>query len=65
MRHRSNATRLWLLIGLALLPIGCRPIRETDPDLIAGLELRSGSGVLRNSLAHDLQTLADAMKHGD
>jgi F-type H+-transporting ATPase subunit b len=38
---------------------------ETDPALIAGLELRSGSGVVRNSLAHDLQTIADAMQHGD
>ena len=49
-----------------LAPLGVVDWRaETDPDLIAGLELRSGSGVLRNSLAHDLQTLADAMKHGD
>ncbi|MGE4071999.1 MAG: F0F1 ATP synthase subunit delta [Lysobacterales bacterium] len=38
---------------------------QTDPELIAGLELRSGSGVVHNSLAHDLQTLADAMKHAE
>jgi len=35
-----------------------------DPALIAGLELRSDSGVLRNSLAHDLDLISKAM-HDD
>lgn len=33
----------------------------TDTGLIRGIELRSDSGVLRNSLAHDLETLSTAM----
>jgi F-type H+-transporting ATPase subunit b len=35
-----------------------------DPALIAGLELRSESGMLRNSLAHDLDLISKAM-HDD
>lgn len=43
---------------------GVAPAEATDPDLIAGLELRSGNGVIRNSLAHDLETLSKAMIDG-
>lgn len=32
-----------------------------DPALISGLELRSQSGVLRNSLLHDLERITEAM----
>lgn len=35
---------------------------ETDPALIAGLDLRSAAGVLHNSLAHDLTRIARAME---
>ncbi|MCE5972058.1 ATP synthase F0 subunit B [Sinirhodobacter sp. WL0062] len=35
-----------------------------EPALIAGLELRSGAGVVHNSLAHDLEQLAKAMRDG-
>lgn len=35
---------------------------KTDPTLIAGLELRSASGILHNSLAHDLDQLTKAMR---
>jgi F-type H+-transporting ATPase subunit b len=45
----------------ALQPFGIAPEVEIDPDLIAGLELRSDSGVVRNSLAHDLDTIAKAL----
>jgi F-type H+-transporting ATPase subunit b len=34
-----------------------------DPALIAGLELRSDSGVVRNSLAHNLQQLSEALRN--
>lgn len=40
---------------------GATAALATDPRLIAGLELRSDSGVLRNSLAHDLDLLVRAM----
>ena len=33
-----------------------------DPALLAGLELRSGAGVVHNSLAHDLDHVATALK---
>ncbi|MWD26141.1 ATPase [Aquicoccus sp. SCR17] len=46
----------------ALKAYGATAGVSTDPDLIEGLELRSGSGVLRNSLAHDLETLGRAMQ---
>lgn len=36
---------------------------ETDPALIAGLELRSANGVLHNSLAHDIGRIAEALTH--
>ena len=35
-----------------------------DPELIAGLELRSASGTIHNSLAHDLSRIAKAMEDG-
>ncbi len=37
------------------------PAPETDPALIAGLELRSAAGAVRNSLAHDLEVIAAAL----
>lgn len=40
---------------------GAQPSFETDPALIEGIELRSSTGVLHNSLAHDLSVLAKAM----
>lgn len=46
----------------ALAPYGVSPEAETDPALIAGLELRSGSGAIRNSLAHDLDRIAETMR---
>lgn len=48
----------------ALKTYGVTATFTIDPGLIDGLELRSGSGVLRNSLAHDLETLSKAM-HDD
>ncbi|KAF1045289.1 F0F1 ATP synthase subunit B family protein [Xylophilus sp.] len=46
----------------ALAPFGIAPGVERDPALIAGLELRSAAGVVRNSLAHDLDRIAAAMR---
>jgi len=48
----------------ALARYGATAALETDPSLIAGLELRSGSGVVRNSLAHDLDLIAKALNNG-
>lgn len=46
----------------ALSNYGATAQLTQDPDLIAGLELRSDSGVLRNSLAHDLDQISSAMQ---
>ncbi|MCA8883458.1 MAG: ATPase [Rhodobacteraceae bacterium] len=46
----------------ALAPFGVTPGTDTDPDLIAGLDLRSDSGVLRNSLRHDLDLITKALR---
>lgn len=46
----------------ALAPFGVTPDTAIDADLIAGLELRSASGAIRNSLAHDLDRIAEAMR---
>ncbi|MFT3803339.1 MAG: F0F1 ATP synthase subunit B [Burkholderiaceae bacterium] len=46
----------------ALSAFGVEPDVDVDPSLIAGLELRSASGALRNSLAHDLDRIAEAMR---
>jgi len=35
---------------------------ELDPTLIAGLEMRSDTGLVHNSLAHDLDRIAQALK---
>ena len=40
---------------------GMSPEAEVDPGLIAGLELRGVSGVVHNSLAHDLARIAEAL----
>ncbi|MDO5703740.1 MAG: hypothetical protein Q4G49_01515 [Paracoccus sp. (in: a-proteobacteria)] len=72
-----DSERAALLAGANLRLVSARPLTdadraalgglpqatETDPALIAGLELRSDSGVLRNSLAHDLDRIAQAMRH--
>jgi F-type H+-transporting ATPase subunit b len=50
----------------ALAPFGLDGIAaETDPALIAGLELRGPNGALRNSLAHDLDRIAAALGSDD
>ncbi|MCC0062915.1 MAG: ATPase [Defluviimonas sp.] len=54
-RDRTAVTR-------ALAPFGVKPAETTDPALIAGLELRSANGAIRNSLAHDLDRIAEAMR---
>lgn len=48
----------------ALATYGATVSVSTDPSLIAGLELHSDSGVLHNSLAHDLDLINKAM-HDD
>lgn len=45
----------------ALAPFDVAPEVQTDPALIAGLELRSASGRLRNSLRHDLDQITRAL----
>lgn len=47
---------------VAFAAYGVDPAPATDPALIAGLELRSDSGAVRNSLAHDLDRIARAMR---
>lgn len=51
-------------LDAALAPFAIQPGTETDPGLLAGVELRSDSGAIRNSLAHDLDRIARAMKEG-
>lgn len=46
----------------ALAGFDLHPAVETDPQLIVGLELRSESGAIRNSLGHDLDRIAEAMR---
>jgi len=49
-----------------LAPLGANGFEiEINPDLILGLELQSQSGVLHNSLAHDLTRISEALAHGD
>ncbi|WP_323772329.1 ATPase [Antarctobacter sp.] len=38
---------------------------DVDPTLIAGLELRSATGTVYNSVAHDLQRISEALGNGD
>jgi F-type H+-transporting ATPase subunit b len=50
----------------SLAPFGLDGIAAgVDPSLIAGLELRGPSGVVRNSLAHDLDRIARALISDD
>lgn len=49
-------------VGAELGPFGIAPDIETDAGLIAGLELRSDAGAIRNSLAHDLDRILEAMR---
>lgn len=53
-----QAARRALAPWLADVP----PTLATDPALIAGLELCSDTGAVRNSLAHDLERIAKAMR---
>ncbi len=46
----------------ALEPFDIDPEISTAPELIAGLELQSDSGAIRNSLAHDLEQITEAMR---
>ncbi|TPE53915.1 F0F1 ATP synthase subunit B family protein [Amaricoccus solimangrovi] len=46
----------------AFARFGVTPGTETDPALIAGLEFRSDTGAVRNSLAHDLDRIAEALR---
>ena len=50
------------VVRKALAPFGISPANEIDPSLIAGLEIRSGNGSIRNSLAHDLDQLTEALR---
>ena len=50
-------------VQAALSAFGVTPAMEIDPTLIAGLELRSANGAVRNSLAHDLDRIAEAMRN--
>jgi F-type H+-transporting ATPase subunit b len=47
----------------ALSAFGGSPAIEIDPTLLAGLDLRSATGAVRNSLAHDLDRIAEAMRN--
>lgn len=50
----------------ALKPIGLDTAAvDVDPTLIAGLELRSATGAVYNSVAHDLQRISEALGDGD
>jgi len=52
--------------SLELAPFGISSIAFTvDPSLIAGLDLRSATGVVHNSLAHDLHQISEALNNGD
>jgi len=50
------------LARAALAPFDIAPPPATDPALIAGLELHSDAGAVRNSLSHDLDQIAKAMR---
>ena len=50
------------LVKSALEPFEIAPDISIAPQLIAGLELQSDSGVIRNSLAHDLEQITEAMR---
>lgn len=50
------------VVKSALAPFDIDPEISTAPDLIAGLELQSDSGAIRNSLAHDLEQITEAMR---
>lgn len=50
----------------ALASVGVGDVAvEIDPALIAGLDLKSSTGVIHNSLAHDLQRISEALCDGD
>jgi F-type H+-transporting ATPase subunit b len=46
----------------ALAPFDIDPDVSVTPELISGLELVSDSGAIRNSLAHDLDQISEAMR---
>ena len=49
-------------VTAALAPFGITADITAAPELIAGLELHSDSGAIRNSLAHDLDQITEAMR---
>lgn len=61
---RPLADAEWQAARQALAPwLGeALPAPAMDPTLIAGLELYSDTGAVRNSLAHDLERIAEAMR---
>jgi F-type H+-transporting ATPase subunit b len=50
------------MVKSALSAFDIAPELSTAPELIAGLELQSDSGAIRNSLAHDLEQITEAMR---
>jgi F-type H+-transporting ATPase subunit b len=53
-------------VRAALAPLGFDGVAaEADPALLAGLELRGPNGAVRNSLAHDLDRIAQALGSDD
>jgi F-type H+-transporting ATPase subunit b len=53
-------------VKAVLAPFGvAAPQFEVDPSLIAGLDLKSSNGIVHNSLAHDLQSISEALRDGD
>ena len=57
--ERAEADAALAPFGLSALPFA------VDPALIAGLELRGPDGALRNSVAHDLSRIAEALAQED
>ena len=50
----------------ALRPFGITDLAaDVDPALIAGLDLKSATGIVHNSLAHDLHRISEALRNGD
>ena len=53
-------------IKAALRPLGLADATvDVDPTLISGLELRSATGAVYNSIAHDLKRISEALNDGD
>lgn len=50
-------------VAAALARFGVAPGWDSDPALLAGLELVSATGAVRNSLAHDLDRITEALRN--